>query len=144
MTDNVSRQVFAEYLREFSELSALQDRLLHVLCALPSEVQQDFLQDPRFTVSIDNYERGKGSSVFMAVPGPNSSPSRSIVLKPLLNQSSAEFAYYVIAHEFAHAFLRNGPWGEILDIELAADALAAHWGFHRPAVTPWSRRGLDG
>ena len=41
--------------------------------------------------------------------------------------------YYVIAHEFAHAYLRNGGWGEILDREEAADALAAHWGFPRPA-----------
>jgi len=39
----------------------------------------------------------------------------------------------VIAHEFAHAFLRNGPWGEITDVEEAADALAATWGFIRPA-----------
>jgi hypothetical protein len=99
-------------------------------------VQNDFLEDPRFVVSVDNYAPGKGSSVFMAVPDATSG-SRSVVLKPLLADCSDEFAHYVIAHEFAHAYLRNGPWGEITDIEEAADSLAAHWGFLRPAKTPW-------
>jgi hypothetical protein len=38
----------------------------------------------------------------------------------------------VIAHELAHAYLRNGGWGEISDRELAADALAESWGFPKP------------
>jgi hypothetical protein len=41
----------------------------------------------------------------------------------------------VIAHEFAHAWLRNGPWGEISDVEEAADAVAAVWGYLRPPGT---------
>ena len=88
--------------------------------------------------SLDNYEPGKGSTVFMAVPD-GANGSRSVVLKPRLSDCDEAFALYVIAHEFAHAFLRNGPWGEITDIEEAADALADHWGFPRPAEAPWGR-----
>jgi Zn-dependent peptidase ImmA (M78 family) len=39
---------------------------------------------------------------------------------------------YVIAHELAHAHLRNGGRWEGDDPERAADALAAEWGFTRP------------
>lgn len=134
--------IFSAYLRDFSKHQSLRQRVLHVLQALPTNVQEDFLGDARFSVSIDNYERGKGSTVFMAAPGSQGESSRSVVLKPLLDECSNEFAYYVIAHEFAHAFLRNGPWGEITDVEEAADALAASWGFVRPAITPWTRFGF--
>jgi len=136
---NESSTIFSAYLKAFTELPNLKIRVLHVLEALPGDVQQDFLSDPRFSVSVDNYERGKGSTVFMAAPGSKGESSRSVVLKPLLDECSEEFAYYVIAHEFAHAFLRNGPWGEITDVEDAADSLAASWGFVRPAITPWTR-----
>jgi hypothetical protein len=108
-----------------------------VLEALPTEVQRDFLEDSRFSICLDNYVPGKGSKVFMAPPGTrvdgNHTGSRSVILKPKLADCSEAFAKYVIAHEFAHAYLRNGPWGEITDIEEAADALAASWGFTRPS-----------
>lgn len=127
---------FAKYLESFRSLPQLADRIAHVLQRLPDEVQQDFLGDPRFVVSVYNYEPGKGSTVFMAVPD-GMNRSRSVVLKPRLDSCGEAFAYYVIAHEFAHAFLHNGPWGDITDIEEAADALAAHWGFPRPESSPW-------
>jgi len=57
-----------------------------------------------------------------------------VVLKPRLSMCEEAFAHYVIAHEFAHAYLRNGPWGNIFDPEDAADALAASWGFPRPVL----------
>lgn len=133
-------QRFATYLLDFVCLPELRRRLVHVLEALPKDVQQDFLMDPRFMISVDNYRRGEGSSVFMALPGKVAEKSRSIVLRPILNDCSEEFAHYVIAHELAHAFLRNGPWGDIEDVEEAADALAAHWGFIRPRETPWTRK----
>jgi len=104
-----------------------------VLHALPDHVQRDFLDDPRFRISIDNYVPGKGWTLWMATPGPIGSGSRCVVLRLKLSHCSEAFAHYVIAHEFAHAFLRNGPWGDILDVEEAADALAASWGFCRPA-----------
>lgn len=135
---------FGAYLEAFRDLERLQQRVLHVLNALPDEVQQDFLRDGKFSVALDNYHPGRGSRVFMAPPGPSGDGSRSVVLKPLLAECSAEFAYYVIAHEFAHAFLRNGPWGDVTDVELAADGLAASWGFTRPVDTPWSQRSNNG
>ena len=57
---------------------------------------------------------------------------RSVVLKRTLRRRPEPFVRYVIAHEFAHAYLRNaGRWpGD--DPEHAADALAAEWGFPRP------------
>ena len=115
----------------------LRNRVLAVLTALPKDVQRGFLQDSRFTVSLDNYTPERGSTVFMAVPG--STGSRNVVLKPRLGECSENFALYVIAHEFAHAYLWNGPWGKITDVEEAADALAAKWGFHRPDGWPPAR-----
>ena len=122
-----------------SDHPALLARVKFVLAKLPTDVQQDLLGDPRFTIAVDNYVPGRGSSVFMAVPGGVGDTSRSVVLKPLLAECGEAFAYYVIAHEFAHAFLHNGPWGEITNPEDAANALGAHWGFPRPDRTPWSR-----
>ena len=84
---------FAAFTEPFAGHPLLQERVLSVLQALPSDVQRDFVDDPRFGT-----------------------------------------AKYIIAHEFAHAFLRNGGWGEITDAEEAADALAASWGFHKPAT----------
>jgi len=46
-----------------------------------------------------------------------------------LEKCSAAFVRYIVAHEFAHAWLRNGGWGEIADREEAADAVAASWGY---------------
>ena len=68
----------------------------------------------------------------MACPSATNTVSRCVVLRRKLEHASEDFALYVIAHEFAHAYLRNGGWGEITDIEEAADALAASWGFKRP------------
>ena len=124
--------VFSVYLESFSEYPVLQQRVRFVLEQLPPDVQQDFLHDQRFGVTIDNYEPGTGWSFLMPTPGPPGNGSRCVVLRPKLASASEEFAWYVIAHEFAHAFLRNGGWGEITDIEEAADAMAASWGFPRP------------
>jgi Zn-dependent peptidase ImmA (M78 family) len=57
-----------------------------------------------------------------------------VVLKPQLAECAKTFAHYVIAHELAHACLHNGGWREMDDPETAADALAACWGFPKPAV----------
>ena len=108
-----------------------------VLDRLPEPVQRDFLDDPRFRIALENYVPGEGWSLWMASPGPVGSSSRCVVLRPRLAECHESFAHYVIAHEFAHAFLRNGGWGDITDIEEAADALAASWGFSRPADPAW-------
>ncbi len=126
--------MFARYLEAFDALAPLRQRVESVLQALPVHVQQDFLEDPRFRVTLENHVPGQGWSFWMETPGPIGQSSRCVVLRPRLADCSVEFAYYVIAHEFAHAFLRNGGWGEITDIEEAADALAASWGFRRPRM----------
>jgi hypothetical protein len=123
---------FSIYIAPFADFPVLQQRILNVLKALPKDVQLDFLEDHRFGVAIDNYEPGKGWSLFMPTPGPPGQGSRRVVLRPKLNVLPEAFSNYVIAHEFAHAFLRNGAWGDITDVEEAADALAASWGFVRP------------
>ena len=131
--------MFSVYLQAFEQCKPLERRILHVLDRLPKEVQQDFLGDTRFTVSLDNYVQGEGSTVFMAAPGGTGDSSRSVVLKQRLSECDEAFAHYVIAHEFAHAYLRNGPWGDISNTEDAANALAASWGFPLPDKLPWVR-----
>ena len=125
-------QIFSQHLESFAECEPLQNRVRVVLNLLPSDVQRDFLDDPRFRIALENFVPGEGWSLWMASPGPIGSESRCVVLRPRLADCQEEFAFYVIAHEFAHAFLRNGGWGDISDIEEAADALAASWGFPRP------------
>jgi len=123
---------FDKYLVPFAQCAPLGERVLHVLESLPADIQDDFLSDSRFQITVDNYEKGKGWTLVMDLPSPDGSGSRCVVLKPKLSSCDEAFAWYVIAHEFAHAFLRNGGWDEITDPEEAADALAAHWGFDRP------------
>ena len=126
---------FSALTEPFSDFPLLKERVLSVLMALPVDVQSDFVDDPRFGTAIDNYEPGKGWTLFMPTPGPPGQGSRRVVLRPRLELASESFTKYIIAHEFAHAFLRNGGWGAITDVEEAADALAASWGFHKPATS---------
>ena len=113
-------------------LESLRHRIAVVLNELPQSVQVDFFTDPHFRISLDDCEPGKGRTVLMPCLNPNGSESRCVVLKPRLAVCDEAFSLYIIAHELAHAFLRNGGWGDIADREDAADALAANWGFPRP------------
>ena len=124
----------ADYASPFAEHKILQDRLIQVLESLPGDVLQDFFDDPTFEVRLENYQPGKGSSMFMALPTDATHVSRCVVLRQKLDRAPEGFALYVIAHEFAHAFLRNGGWGEITDKEDAADALALSWGYKKPRM----------
>lgn len=126
------RTIFALLLKPLSDCEPLRARVERVLEQLPVEVQRDFLDDPRFHIATENYVPGKGWTLWMPSPGPMEFSSRCVVLRRRLAERSEAFAHYVIAHEFAHAHLRNGGWGAITDIEEAADALAASWGFERP------------
>ena len=128
------RRILAVYLEPFDELEPLRDRVLVVLTALPREVRRDFLEDPRFRMTLDDFVPGQGRTVWLACPGPGGNGSRCVVLKPRLADCRETFAHYVIAHELAHAYLHNGGWGEITDPEAAADALAASWGFAKPVT----------
>jgi hypothetical protein len=125
-------QRIAQLLEPFVAIDPLRHRIAFVLGELPQSVQIDFFSDPHFRISLDNCEPGKGRTVFMPCLNPNGSESRCVVLKPRLATCDESFSLYIIAHELAHAFLRNGGWGEIEDREDAADALAEKWGFPRP------------
>jgi hypothetical protein len=102
-----------------------------VLTHLPAPVREDLMGDPNF--HLCDYEPGPGVVMYVpaAAPGRNRA-SRSVVLKRTLRHRPAAFVTWLIAHEFAHAHLRHaGRWpGE--DPELAADGLAATWGFPKP------------
>ena len=124
--------MFHALLAPFDNHAQLRQRIAHVLHALPMDVQQDFLTDTTFCVTLEDYSPQSGWRMFMACPSPEQRISRCVVLRGKLEEAEEGFATYVIAHEFAHAFLRNGGWGLITDIEEAADALAASWGFSRP------------
>ena len=121
------------YVGRSVKLEDLALRIVTVLERLPEEVLADFLGDPRFRLALDDYVPGHGRTVWMACPRPGANGSRCVLLKPRLAECEEDFAHYVIAHELAHAYLRNGGWGNIEDPELAADTLAATWGFGRPS-----------
>lgn len=116
------------YLTAFAEYPRISRQIEHVFNSLPEDIKSNFLADTNFQISLDDCEPGKGRTVVMPLLGPRGT-SRCIVLKPRLEQCSLKFSRYIIAHEFAHAYLHNGGWGEITDREEAADALALHWGF---------------
>jgi hypothetical protein len=123
----------AVQLQAFSEYPHLQTQIATVLKCLPETVHADFNDDPSFQITLENYSPEQGWKLFMTCPTLASPISRCVVLRRRLENATSEFAQYVIAHEFAHAYLRNGAWGDITDIEEAADALAANWGFIRPS-----------
>ena len=124
-------------MRKFIDVDALASRIITVMAVLPDDVLRDLLEDPHFHLALEDYEPGRGTKVFLTV-GPGAwNGSRSVVLRPRLAFCREEFAWYVIAHEFAHAHLRNGPWQGFSDPEQAADGLAAAWGFSKPAGSWW-------
>lgn len=125
---------FQQYLLAFADLPVLSSRVSLVLNSLPAEVQQDFLDDTTFRVTLEEFTPEKGWTMFMELPSSSGGVSRCVVLRKKLERAPDDFALYVIAHEFAHAYLRNGGWNDILDKEEAADALAASWGYHKPAL----------
>lgn len=132
---NRSKEYFEAYVARFIDDAALACRVVAVLIALPTEVQQDLTEDAGFSLALEDFVPGRGSVVWLECPIGLTRGHRSVVLRPRLRSCDAAFAHYIIAHELAHAYLWNGGWGEITDREHAADALAASWGFPRP--TSW-------
>ena len=125
MDDPVER-----WLTRFGLDAFLHMHVAGVMTLLPEHVREDIVSDQSFRIC--DYEPGRGMVLVpMGMPGPRGA-SRSVVLKRTLRRRPADFVKYIIAHELAHAHLRNsGRWpGD--DPEHAADALAAEWGFPRP------------
>lgn len=123
--------ILTSLLDAFVEGDPLRQRVLMVLESIPRQVLHDFVEDPRFRITKLNSKNDSGMTL-LALPAADGRGSRCVVLKQRLAECSESFGLYVIAHEFAHAHLHNGPWGDITDPEEAADALAASWGFPRP------------
>lgn len=137
-TDAALIRIFETSKESEDVVESLLNRVSYVVSKLPIEIRDDLLSDSNFRISIDDCQPGKGRTVLM--PELNSQgSSRCVVLKPRLASCDVTFAFYIIAHEFAHAFLRNGGWGEIKDREEAADALAASWGFECPQRSVFPR-----
>ena len=110
-----------------------------VVVGLPGPVRADLLGDPGFRLS--DYEPGPGAyEVPVAAPRAKR-PGRAVVLKRTLRHRPPAFIRWVIAHELAHAHLRNAGRYPGEDPEHAADALAAEWGFPRPPRETWGTRG---
>jgi hypothetical protein len=131
MSCNTGKQDLQDYVERSLGAGALAARVLAVMERLPEAVFTGFLSDPLFRLALDDLVPRQGRTVWIACPT-RGDGSRCVILKPRLADCDEDFAYYVIAHELAHAHLRNGGWGEIEDPELAADALATCWGFSRP------------
>src|SRR5687767_14566396 len=131
MSGTVHSQDLRRYVEQFIGLQVLAHRVVAVMERLPEAVLADFFNDPRFRLALDDFVPGGARTVWMAAPSV-ANGSRCVILKPLLAECPQDFAHYIIAHELAHAHLRNLGWGELRDPELAADALASHWGFTRP------------
>lgn len=126
MSERVSRWLQGFALDEF-----LHAHVAVVMVCLPDHVRDDFLEDPGFVLC--DYEPAAGAVTVVPVAPPRrNAAGRSVVLKRTLRRRPEAFVRYVIAHELAHAHLRNaGRWpGD--DPERAADALAAEWGYPRP------------
>jgi hypothetical protein len=131
-----------DWLRLFHLDGALEPLVFEVVRRLPRDVVDDLVADPHFRIcDFDPFD--PRAAVAVAVPTLERS-GRSIALKRTLVRRPLPFAHYVIAHEFAHAHLRNeGRWdGD--DPERAADALAAAWGFPRPDPAPAPRQSSSG
>lgn len=119
------------WLRPFALDERLHVHAAEVVASLPPHVREDLMGDPAF--SMCDFEPGPGVVFHVPVRFPASSgPGRAVVLKRTLCARPDIFVRWVIAHELAHAHLRNaGRWpGD--DPERAADALAEGWGFPRP------------
>jgi hypothetical protein len=124
-----------DFIGAFITDETLKERVLYVFSTLPEDVQKEFMQDPGF--SIGTYDTGQSGGVRLLLRCPQvAQGSRLVALERSLAVRSRAFAHYVIAHEFAHALLWNRGRHPGEDPEVAADSLAAAWGFPRPATLP--------
>ncbi|MEX0775653.1 MAG: hypothetical protein WD042_08040 [Phycisphaeraceae bacterium] len=119
------------WLTRFGLDESLRDHIAHVLLAMPEHVRDELMNDSAFSMCDYEPVLGMGYQVSLASPGRDRS-SRAVVLKRTLGHTPPAFVRWVIAHELAHAHLRNGGRWDGDDPEHAADALAAQWGFPRP------------
>jgi hypothetical protein len=126
----MSDQLF-QWLNGFALDAFLRGHVETVMVRLPDHVRDDFVGDPAFVLC--DYEPAAGAMTLVPVGPPRrNAAGRSVVLKRTLRRRPDAFVRYVIAHELAHAHLRNEGRYPGEDPERAADALAAEWGYPRP------------
>ncbi len=118
------------WLDGFTLDHTLRPHIAEVFTALPEAVRGDLMNDPAFRL-VDYETGGQFFLVPVGIPSARGG-ARSVVLKRSLGRRPSAFIRYIIAHELAHAHLRNAGRSPGEDPELAADALAEHWGFPRP------------
>lgn len=121
---------FHDWLDSFPLEPSLRAHVAVVFTALPADVRSDFVSDPGFT--LYDYEPSALPAHIPVRSPSGKGPSRCVVLKRTLRRRPENFIRWVIAHELAHAHLRNGGRHAGEDPEHAADSLAADWGFPRP------------
>ena len=125
------RQKIHDWLTPFQLDASLYAHVAAVVAMLPELVREDLMHDPSFVLhDYDPTDLGV-TCVPMANPS-RGRPGRSVSLKRTLNRRPVEFVRWVIAHELAHAHLRNQGRSAQEDPESAADSLAADWGFPKP------------
>lgn len=121
---------FESWLAAFELEPFLRLHVTAVFDALPIHVLNDFVTDPAF--SLCDYEPSHAPAQITVRAPTGKRPSRSVVLKRTLRRRPENFIRWVIAHELAHAHLRNAGRHQGEDPEYAADSLAADWGFPKP------------
>ena len=123
-------------LTDFPLHDELRAHVQAVLLTMPMHVLADLLDDPTFLMSDYDPRAGRTHSVPVGLPS-RSKPARAVVLKRTVLHRPVEFVRWVIAHELAHAHLHNAGRFPGDDPEFAADALAAEWGWPKPATWGW-------
>jgi hypothetical protein len=125
-----TNQTVDDWVSGFRLDAFLHAHVARVMTAVPDHVRADLMSDPGFRLA--DYEPGPGAALIPVGEPRRNAAGRAVVLKRTLRRRPDGFVRWVIAHELAHAHLRNaGRWpGD--DPEHAADVLAAAWGFPRP------------
>lgn len=119
------------WLRRFDLHPEMRGHIAFVLDSLPQAVREDLMTDAGFRI-CDMQPQPWGGYQVPVGPLTGDASSRAVVLKQSALNRSTTFVRWLIAHELAHAHLRNEGRAEHEDPENAADALALEWGFPRP------------
>jgi len=125
------RETISTWLASFALDPVLRTHAVEVFTALPEPVRRDLMDDPAFVICDIAVGPDALAEVPVGLPQPGRG-ARSVALKRTLTRRPAAFVRWVIAHELAHAHLRNEGREPGEDPERAADALAAEWGYPRP------------
>jgi len=124
------RDRIEQWLAPFDLDSVLHGHVVEVVLCLPQGARDDLMDDWAFVLC--DYEPSAAGANIPVKLGGRGQPGRSVVLKRTLRNKSDRFVRWVIAHELAHAVLRNKGRADDADPEHAANALAAEWGFPCP------------